>query len=618
MNSRTAAPRSTRRPRRFASALAALSATVLTGVGTLSLAPAAAAADQGSTLRVSMRGIGVDSLNPFLAYFAGAYDVFGSIYPALDYLDQDGNVKPYLADSWTSSADKLTWTFKIHQGLKWSDGKPITAQDAAWTLNLIMTNSTAATANGSLVSNFKSVTAPDASTLVISTKTPQANMLSLSVPINAIPIVPQHVWESHVADLGKFKNTDFPVVGYGPWTLTSYKTDQYAKFDANKSFQFGAPKFDHMVMQSFKNTDAAVAALRSGQLDYVTNLNPTQYKALKGQKGITTYQEAGNRWNAVELNAGAKTRGGKTIGTANPALADSVVRTAIATAMDKKTLVTKVEDGFAKPGVGYLPPTLPQYAWTPSDDEKIDFDLAKANQMLDGAGYTKGTDGVRINPKTKKPLELRLGIHSNSDSDTQVSTYISGWLKEIGIKTDIQSMSSTMLNDNLAKGDWDMLMDSWSTGPDPTYLLSIQTCAALPKDDGTDGSTDAFFCDPQYDSLFQAQQSQFDPAQRAATLGQMQSILYKGNSDIVLYYDNSLDALRSDRVTGLESGKADASGAYPVQSSFLDYMHAAPVGKSSGGSSSNGLLIGIGALVVVAVIGGAVVLKRRGSADERE
>ena len=619
MRQRAAAPQRSRNARRATSGLAALGAAALFGAGTLGLAPGAAAADQGTTLRVPITGIGVDTLNPFLSYFAGSEDIFGSVYPSLDRVDQNGKAHPYLADSWTTSADKLTWTFKIHQGLKWSDGQPITAADAAWTLNLIMSNSTAGTANGSLVSNFSKVSAPDAGTLVITTKTPQANMLTISIPRNGIPIVPQHIWASHVAGLATYKNNTLPLVGYGPWKMTAYKTDQYAKFDANKSFVLGAPKFDHLIMQSFKTTDAAVAALRSGQLDYVNNLNATQYKALKGQSGITANREVGNRWDALEINAGAKSRTGKPIGTGNPALADSALRTAIATAMDKDTLVKKVQDGYAKPGVGYLPPSLPQYAWTPSDQQKLSFDLAKANKILDTAGYTKGSGGVRVDPKTKKPVNLRLGIHSDSAEDTQISTYISGWLKEIGIKVSIESMSSTKLNDNLSKGDWDMLMDSWSTGPDPTYLLGIQTCSALPKDDGTSASTDSFFCDPSYDKLFTAQQSQFDTTQRAATLGKMQSILYQGNSDIVLDYSDTLDAFRSDRVKGIDLGSADSTGDYPTQVSFDSYLNAAPVaGKSTSGGSGNGTAIGVGALVVVVLIGGGIALKRRKTADERE
>ncbi|MFF3883738.1 hypothetical protein [Streptomyces sp. NPDC001914] len=92
---------------------AALATSLLlaTGAG-LAFAPAASADGGGSTLRMPITGIGIDSLNPFLAYFAGSLDVFAGIYPALDKVEQDGTVKPYLADSWTTSDDKLTWTFR--------------------------------------------------------------------------------------------------------------------------------------------------------------------------------------------------------------------------------------------------------------------------------------------------------------------------------------------------------------------------------------------------------------------------------------------------------------------------------------------------------------------------
>ena len=90
--------------------------------------------------------------------------------------------------------------------------------------------------------NFKSVTAPDDTTLVITTKKPQANMLYLSIPVSGIPIVPEHIWKSHVADLKNYRNMDFPVVGYGPFVLTGFKTNQYAEMTANKDFFLGAPQ----------------------------------------------------------------------------------------------------------------------------------------------------------------------------------------------------------------------------------------------------------------------------------------------------------------------------------------------------------------------------------------
>ena len=101
------------------------------GVTTAAAAASSTSTSSGKTLRVAMDSSGVDTLNPFTSYFNGALDIFGSIYPTLTSIDDNGAPKPYLATSWTLSDDHLTWTFKLRDGLKWSDGKPLTAADAA-------------------------------------------------------------------------------------------------------------------------------------------------------------------------------------------------------------------------------------------------------------------------------------------------------------------------------------------------------------------------------------------------------------------------------------------------------------------------------------------------------
>src|SRR5664279_3534454 len=120
----------------------ALSAATLFAASAVAAAPAASAASD-KTLTAALDGSGIDTLNPFLSYFDGALNTFGMIYPSLNSLDRLGKPSPYLAKSWTTSSDQLTWTFKLQDGLKWSDGKPLTAADAAWTFNLIMTNDVA-------------------------------------------------------------------------------------------------------------------------------------------------------------------------------------------------------------------------------------------------------------------------------------------------------------------------------------------------------------------------------------------------------------------------------------------------------------------------------------------
>jgi peptide/nickel transport system substrate-binding protein len=614
-----------RPPRGIAAALAtALLSALLALFGGFAPPPAAAASgapsavpsESGSTLRVAMDGSGVDTLSPFLAYFNGLLDIFGAIYPTLTVVEPNGQPGPYLAESWKLSPDHLTWTFTIRSGLKWSDGTPLTAADAAWTFNLIMANATAGTANGTLVADFASVTAPNPTTLVIKTKTPEANLLYVSTPVYGIPIVPEHIWSSQVADLQNYKNDSFPVVGYGPWVLTGYVNGQYAKLDADKGFILGAPKFDHLIELEYSNTDAAVAAVKSGQLDYINAIDPVQFKAVQQSKNVSSAQGAGNGWYALELNPGAETRTGQPIGTGNPALRDPAVRRAISLATDKQELVQKVLDGEGQAGAGYLPPAFNQWFWTPPASAAQNYDPAEADRLLDAAGYKMGGNGVRVDPKTGKPLDLRLGIHSDDPNDAAISTYLVGWLKAVGIQVSIQPMSMTALNSDLGKGDWDMLMDAWTTSPDPTYLLGIQTCGTLPQNDGTGGNTDSFFCDPQYDKLFNEQSTIFDPKQRANVIDQMQQILYNADVDQIYYY-YTVNLAYSKHVTGIVTGTRGADGLYPAQTSFWSYLRAAPAADPGSSGGDVGLWIGVaaGALVLFGLV---FVLRRRAGADDRE
>jgi peptide/nickel transport system substrate-binding protein len=448
-------------------------------------------------------------------------------------------------------------------------------------------------------------------------------MLYLSIPVSGIPIVPEHIWKDHVAGLKNYRNMDLPVVGYGPFVLTGFKTNQYAEMTANKDFFLGAPHYDQVVTNYYSNSDAQAAALTSGEMDQVGGLTPAQFNAMSSKPDVMTYQTQSSGWTAIEINPGAMTRSGKPLGTGNPILKDIQVRQAIALGINRPELVKKVLDGNGIVGAGYLPPGYPQFFWTPSASQALDYDPARAKQLLDEAGYEMGPNGVRVDAQGE-PLEFRLGIHSDDATDAAIAPYLKEWMSDIGIKLDVNAMSFDQLNNNLAKGDWDILMDGWSTGPDPTYLLSIQTCGTLPEDNGSNGNTDAFFCNKTYDKLYAQQQTQFDAQQRAATIARMQSILYAGNADLILFYKNGLDALRTDQVSNYLQGAKQADGFYPLQHGFTSWWKAEPAAgatsasdKASEQSSNAFKWIGLGVLVVV-LIGAAVFVLRRRTASERE
>ena len=565
----------------------------------------------------------LDSLNPFITITRVGTDLTRLTYEYLTTYDpKDYHPVPGLAEKWETSPDKLTWTYTIRSGAKWSDGQPVTAKDAAFTLNTMMTNKTAATANGNFVQGWDSVTAPDDRTLVIRTKEPRSTMLALDVPI-----VPEHVW-SKVTDFKAEPPT--PLVGDGPFIVDSYEPSQFIKLKANKDYWRGAPKIDELDFVYYKNVDAEVQALKKGEIDLMSRLVPAQYEALKNDPNIALNTGAGRRFNEVLINPGATSADNKPIGDGNPVLKDVNLRRAIAQAIDSKTIVEKVWGGYAKEASGYIPPGFAEF----HADTTVKFDPAAANKLLDDNGYKRGGDGTRTD-KDGKPLKLRLLGKSETSPDEQASRYVTGWLKDVGIAVDVQLVDDQKVNDATTAANFDLAFSGWSANPDPDYVLSLQTCGARPNADGKGATPDSFLCDSEYDALYQQQLAETDRTKRIEIVKKMQQVLQDRATLVVIGYDNPLEAYRADRWAPFTTQPA-SGGVIMNQQGYWGYYSAAP-GKTDAKTASadtnratgslndtggnTGLIIGIiiGAIVV---IGGIVLLatrmRRRGSADERE
>lgn len=568
---------------------------------------------KGATLRVGLQQQ-IDSLNPFLGYTLAATDIFRSIYPTLTtYSPKDFSPQGELAESWKVSDDKLTWTFRIRDGVTWSDGKPVTAEDAAYTYNRIMHDPVAATANGNFVESFTKVEAPDPHTLVIHTKSPQATMLGID-----IPIVPKHIW-SQVRDLENFANDQTPIVGSGPFVLTEYEREQHVTLRAKEDHWRGAPKVSEVQFIQFKNSDAAVQALRKGDIDVAQQLTPTQFDALREESDIKTVRGQGRRFYEMILNPGATNSENAPIGTGHPALQDVRVRRAIDRAIDKETLVSKVLGGYGQVGAGYLPPIFDDYFWRPPKDQQRSFDLQAANRMLDEAGYERGSDGIRHTPRGE-PLEFDFVLHGEKSEDAQVGEFVKRWLSDLGIKVELQPVSDSQLQDRTTAGDFDMVISGWSANPDPDYVLRLQTCGARP-DPGGGGMPDTFLCDKTYDRLYQQQLAEFDPAKRQEVVKKAQQRFHDQAAGLILFYQNSLEAYRSDRYSGFTLQPSN-QGVITAQQGYWGYYEAQPTEKALSDSASTNYGTAALVLVGVVVVGGGLVglvsYRRRANLDDRE
>ncbi|PRW65281.1 peptide ABC transporter substrate-binding protein [Actinopolyspora mortivallis] len=572
-----------------------------------------AAADGEVTLRVGIQQE-FDSLNPFLGFSLAATDVFRLIYPTLTtYAPEDFSVMPELATEWTSSPDKLTWTFRIRKGVSWSDGEPVTAADVVYTFERMMNDPAAATANGNYVDNVAEVHAPDARTVVIRTETPQATMRSL-----AVPIVPEHVW-SGVDDVAGFANQRMPVVGSGPFVATEYRPQQYLTLEANEDFWRGPPTVDRLRFVNFENSDAAVQALRKGDIDVARELTPAQFDALDGAHDIERVRGKGRRFYEIVLNPGAANSAGAPIGTGHPALRDVRVRRAIDHAVNRAELVDRVLGGYGTVGAGYLPPIFRKYYWTPAEEQRRSFSIETANRALDEAGYPRGADGIRRGP-SGKPLDFEFVLHGDSATDALVGEFVQEWLARVGIRVRLLPVSDNQVNQRTTAGDFDMVVSGWSVNPDPDYVLRLQTCGARP-DPGGGGLPDSFLCDRRYDELYRRQLTEFDESERVETVKRAQQRFHEMATGLILFYPNALEAYRADRFSGFLRQPAER-GVITAQQGYWGYYRAEPTEQArtaggGGGYRSAALALG-GALLLGGLVVAAVTVHRRRTAEHRE
>lgn len=600
------------RLRRVRAAFAALAVPLLMPVAFAQ--PAQAQSDNSGVLRVALVQE-IDHLNPFTASFASSTMVGRFAWEFLTLPSaEDATPTGGIAESWEPSPDGLTWTFKIRPGMKWSDDQPITADDAAFTFNRIMDDEKAAEANGSYVENFESVTAPDESTLVIKIKERQASMTALDVPI-----VPEHIW-SDIEDMADPRTDSVEVVGVGsgPFLITEYRPNELVRLKANPGYWRGKSKVEELQFLKFDNSEAAVNALQNGEVDFVNRLTQAQFDTLKNADDIETNQANGRRYRELLMNPGAQNIERQPIGDGHPALRDVRVRKAIAKAIDPQVLVDRVLGGYGELPGGLVPPIYDNFHYTPADDVKYTFDPDAAKRELDAAGYREGPGGIRVGPDGRK-LEFRLTARSSEDYGQRATDYIAGWLKDVGIGVKKNLVSDNEVDETTSSGHYDLALSGWGTNPDPDYILAKQTCASLPASSGS-SSSNAFFCDEEYDRLYAQQAAETDEAKRGEFAREAQARYYDQVPSLVLDYDNALEAYRSDRFTNFQRQPVE-DGQIMEQTGYWGFYNAEPVagGGDSGGGLSAGAWVGIGAGALVIVAGAAtVLLRRRASTEDRE
>ncbi len=506
---------------------------------------------EGGILRVGTTGY-IDSLNIFDAYNEESYNAFVMVYPQLVQYGPPGvTLEPDWATSWTHSTNDLTWTFHVRSGGRWSDGTPLTAADAAWTINTVIKYQTGPTATMALaVTGITHATAPNPTTLVITYSRPQASPLA---QLEVLFILPKHVWEHHIGVKGKGLTAynpaaSLPMVGGGPYYISQYQEKGTTVFRKNPHF-YGPPSHaDAVTLTYYTNPTSMVADLEAGNIDFMDQVPFSAISSLKQLKQFAVQEAPSDIVTNITFNSNpAKPK--------NRELLNPTVKEALEYATPRRQIINIVFGGYAKPWANLISEQSQQAGWVDPKVQPLPYDPAKAEQILDSLGYTPGSNGIREVPATSgryaqpaHPMSYGVIVPDGLgfDADRQFLILQSAY-RRIGVQLNEIPGGDTdqayALETAGAYTKYDMATWSWAGYVDPNYMLGVLTRGQWYSE------SDTGFDNPQYDRWFAQQGRTINPKARRALVFKMEQFLANQRPYIQLVNEDTVTA-RDRKWTG--------------------------------------------------------------------
>jgi len=541
-----------------------------------------------------------DNLNPFIGYETSAVEVFHLNYDLLvEHRASDLRPVPGLATTWTHSADGRIWTFRLRRGVRWHDGVPFTAADVVFTFEYIMRNKLANFID--YTEGIESVEAVDDHTVRFVCSEPKANMLGMMVWI-----VPKHIWSkvSPQAAAGSFRNSP-PIVGTGPFQVQEWSRGEFVRLKANPDYWRGAPKVHEVVFALYQNADTMAQDLRSHALQVAWDIPSAQFRQIGETPGLASVGGVVNGFTYLGFNCytGAGSLG-------SPVLRDWRFRNALNYAVDKQRICTVAYDDHATPATtiirsGYYPASL-DWHWQPPADRVYGFDLAKANALLDAAGYGD-SDGDGTRDHAGRPIALRLYARSESAAELRVARLVAGWFTKLGLRIDLEVMDEAAIFDRIYNyhgdtftPDYDLLLWYWDSEPDPNFILSVLTSGQV------GWGSDTQWSDPRYDRLYARQQTTMDQQARKQVVWRMQEVVLRQSPYIPLTYPQWLEGFNTGQWRGWVRSPADVGPVIYSMYNVDTYLSVEPFATAPEADGARGTVIA--ALMAVVAIASAIVL----------
>lgn len=456
--------------------------------------------------------------------------IFNSLVKKNEKFDYVGE----LASEIKRSDDGLTYTFNLHDGVKFHDGRSFSSADVKYTLDLVFSSDFAKSASfyeGSgkdKHSYIKSVEAPDAKTVVVTLIKPWVGLLSNLVPVAIIPKDSYNVVKEHP-------------VGTGPFKFINYdNAQQVVDLEAFPEYWEGPPKIQTLRVRVISDMNALQAELGSGRVDIApmpTSLSPDAVKRLEQDPNLQVLQFQGS--NVVLL----------TLNTTAPPLDNAKVRQAIAYSIDRDNLVKNLLLGFGKVANSILP----EESWAYTPGQTYSYDPAMSKKLLDEAGF-RDPDGDGPKMRFDKPVVYKLS--GSSISGRQYAGVIQNYLKAVGIPVEIQTPEQNTLFDELRRGNFQIAYSQWVGGnQDPIFYKDLFATSEIPTQERPSRNRSRY-SNKELDALLDEALNTYDRQKGLELYTKVQDIVSRELPVFPLWYQSNIVIAKK----GVGNIKVDASG----------------------------------------------------------
>ncbi len=494
--------------------------------GRLRAAGSLKAAKRGGTLRFA-RSIGPTTLDPANAIIAGDIYTFDKILEPLYATNPAGQLVPWLATGYKVSTDHRTFTFTLRPGVKFSDSKPLLAEDVVFSINRARKDS--AGPLSFLDYAITDIEAKGAGTVVFHLSQPWAPFLSdISVFANAI--LP--------AGFGGRSEKDFfsAPIGTGPFTLSGFTPDANSlTLKANPTYwQTGKPYLEAVEFLYVDNDNQRVLQIQGGQVDIIDTVPPANVSSLKASSSLSVQLFPAWQVDLLVMNERL------------PQFADRHVRRAITHAIDRAALVHAASFGTAKPGGSFFPPSLEYYS---ANTPVLAFSLSQAKAELAQSKFATG-------------FSTKLLIDGGVQKWVTFAQIIKAQLQPLGIDVGITALDHSAFESAFQKYDYDMFIDyAINDISDPDEMASFEI-------DVKNGGSESYWSNydnPKAIALVHEAEAEYDTKKRAALYAQIQKIVAEDAPFVALDYPPYIYAV-SNRVNGFA---VNPGGAYRLEDVWL-------------------------------------------------